>query len=1222
MPNTRGFEMVAEVKEATLKEILRQAWKSGSDDSDEGVIPEHIEIPAGLAFGPYNIKDGTVQIPQNELELNMNTGINGLDIKMGTIIHIEIEDPPVSSAKFFDITADITVQTPVRVRNDVDVYAILENLPNNAISTVITSGNPIDAVTNATIEEYVHNQFHSDTFPNIIDPIPMSFGSFDMNIRAEMYDDIENPSKKTNVSMPDANHVQLEIPVYLRIYDITGSMFGFSLQTPMGVNGTAIVIAPYTSSDSQVTADFTLATVTLENIVPADDPTEGANYTFNKSMAAVANYDLDQLIKTGFETGASNELKTALGFIKVDIPQITEIESFISDQVRQELNTRKQIFIWRPDAPDGSGQEINDINNQSLTTALAIGINSSPGANLPAVTDFIPAARDFSIGLSSSKVMSELNKVKDDTYPSFPHTFDDKIEGKTVKLNSLSFSLRNGAIGITGEVTVVDAVLGSIDVDASFDAEAVLKWEDNADGSQSLVPSIKGDPDVDLDLLAWILSFLIGFITFGIIGGIIAIVIVAVVENVATKIGAKVAKDEATGQLKVLAAWPQDLDEIGTITARFLNPVDIATNGIIFSGSMLVTSTYALTLSDPARSNGPYSIIGNQFVQFDGGTDKAMTSVYWDFADGNNHIIRKPTHRYGKSGLYVSKLKVDVIEGGGVATRHFATVAVKNTSPVVSLPPDFTINEGEVFSIIGRFTDENWLDTHSSTVYFGDNSKAVDIKVKETHVEPMGNGEVCISHAYCDNGDYTLRLVVRDDVGGIGEATMRIKVLNMPPVVTLPERLNTLVGQPVRLKGTFVDPGWCDSHIGFWDLGDCSKVRRVVITEIHSPPQLRGKAEIIHVFQNCGRYENILVITDDDNASGRAKMIINANHVKNPDMKLGFRDLIIKEGIKVIVANDWYPYYRPSDIKKGQINFTSAANQDINQDGYWAQEIQLTGAGQAGICQLIDVNIGWTYEFTGCYNFPVFGNSGNVRIGIDPLGGRDPGAPQIEWVEGNTHIDWMNITVRATAQNSRITLFIGVNEWTGGENIIRWDNVKLYQIQPCKDVIEITKPTPCLNFKDIKEKQSFSEPFDHMDYHISPNKNTLIATASGEPDAIMKLAFDMQGVSVKFPEYTKYVKVQLANYEGRIVQITLLKDGNVVMQKNEILYNEAKEFEYDVDFVNELQIRRDSGKDNMATMLIKVCISRDQENVIKEIKEVKDKIEVRGESLKRTHLKT
>lgn len=1214
MPNTRGFEMAAEVKEAILKEILRQAWKSGSDDSDEGVIPEHIEIPSGLAFGPYHIKDGTVQIPQNELDLTMNTGINGLDIKMGTIIHIEIDDPPVSSAKFFDITADITVNTPVRVKDDVDVYAILENLPANAITTAITSGNPIAAVTNATVEEYVHNQFHSDSFTSIIDPIPMSFGAFNMNIRAELYDDIENPSKKIVVSMPDANHVQLDIPVYIRIYDITGSMFGQSLKTPMGVKGTAVVIAPYTSSASQVTADFTLATVTLENIVPADDPTEGGNYTSNKNLASLGGFDLELLIKNGFETGAASTLKTALGFISVDIPQITEIESFISDQVRQELNARKNIFIWRPDPPEGSDQEVNDIDNQSLATALAIGINSSPGANLPAITDFIPAGRDFSIGLSSSKVMSELNKVKDETYPSFPHTFDDKIEGKTVKLNSLSFDLRNGAIGITGEVTVVDAIAGSIDVDASFDAEAILEWVDNADGSQSLVPSIKGDPDVDLDLLAWILSFLIGFITFGIIGGIIGVVIVAVVENVASKIGAKVAKDEATGRLKVLAAWPQDLDEIGKITARFLNPVDIKSDGIIFSGSMLVTSTYALTLSDPARSNGPYSIIGNQFVQFNGGTEKALTSVYWDFADGNNHIIRKPTHRYGKSGLYISKLKVDVTEDGGVATRHFAAVAVKNTAPLVSLPPDFTINEGEVFSITGRFTDENWLDTHSATVYFGDNSKAVDIKVKETHVEPMGNGEVCISHAYCDNGDYTLRLVVRDDVGGIGEASMHIKVLNMPPVVKLPERLNTLVGQPVRLKGTFVDPGWCDSHIGFWDLGDCTKVRRVVITEIHRPPELRGKAEIVHIFEKCGRFENILVITDDDNASGSARMIINANHVKNPDMKLGFRDLIIHERLKVIVANDWYPYYYPYKDRKGQVNFATAAKQDINQDGYWAQEIQLFGAGHAGIFQNIDVNIGWTYEFTGCYNFPMMGNSGNVRIGIDPLGGRDAEAPQIEWVEANPSIDWMNITVRAVAQNSMITLFIGVNEWNSGENIIRWDNVKLYQIQPCEDKIEIVKPSPCLNFKDIKEKQSFSEPFTHMDYIISPNTNQLVATTGGEPEGTMKLGFDRHGVNVKFPDYTKYVKILLANYEGRIVQITLLKDGNLVMQKNEILYNEAKEFEYDVDFVNELQIRRDSGKQSITTMLIKVCIYREQTRVLRELSE--NVLNVRAESLK------
>jgi PKD repeat protein len=652
---------------------------------------------------------------------------------------------------------------------------------------------------------------------------------------------------------------------------------------------------------------------------------------------------------------------------------------------------------------------------------------------------------------------------------------------------------------------------------------------------------------------------LIGFITLGIVGGIIAVVIVAVVSNVASKIGATVAEDKVSGQLKVLEAWPQNLDNIGTISARFSNPVVLEKSGIIFSGKMVITSTYEQTLSDMARSNGPYMVEGNEFVQFNGGADKAMTVVNWDFADGKNHVIRKPVHRYGKSGLYISKFTVNVVEKGGVSTRHFASVRVKNVAPVVSLPPNFTVDEGEVFSITGHFTDENWLDTHSATVYFGDNSKAMDLNVKETHFEPMGKGEVCISHAYCDNGLYSLRLVVRDDTGGIGEATMRITVLNVAPSVELPERVNTLVGQSIKLKALFTDPGWCDTHIGFWDTGDCTGTRRVVITEKHKPPVLEGKAEIVHIFKKCGRFENIVVITDDDGGEGEARMIVNANRVKNPDMRHGFRDFPDPGRNTMVVANDWYPYFATHEHIKGQVQFNAVQRHDINADGRWAQEVNLQGAGHAGIMQQIDVNAGWTYELTANYHFPAAGVMGSARIGVDPLGGRDAGAPQLVWVEGGTNPDWLNITVRATAAGNLITMFLDVNEWKGGDNTIRWDNVRLYQIQPSKEPSPQLPRRPCLEFSQFKNQQVFTAPFTHLDYRVIPRENNLIVTDKMEPEDVLKLSFDRRGVEVKFPDYTQYVEVQVANYESRLVMITLLKDGQPVLKKAEIIFNEVKQ---------------------------------------------------------------
>ena len=114
MANTHGFEVIAELTVPALKQLLLAAWKSGGDTSGPGVIPEYINIPNTISFGPYQVESGHVQIPKEQLDLEMDTGVNGLRIKLGTINHIKIANPPIDAAKLFDINADIHVRVPIR----------------------------------------------------------------------------------------------------------------------------------------------------------------------------------------------------------------------------------------------------------------------------------------------------------------------------------------------------------------------------------------------------------------------------------------------------------------------------------------------------------------------------------------------------------------------------------------------------------------------------------------------------------------------------------------------------------------------------------------------------------------------------------------------------------------------------------------------------------------------------------------------------------------------------------------------------------------------------------------------------------------------------------------------------------------------------------------------------------------------------------------------------
>ena len=819
MANTHGFEVIAEVTENTLNNLLKAAWKSGGDSSDEGVIPEYIKIPgpsvpAPVVFGPYEVKEGFVQIPQEQLHLSMNTGINGVDVKLGTIIHIEIANPPVDSAKFFDLTADVTIQTPVReVGPDHEVGADLLAIPPNGINVNITSGNPITAIVNNSTEEFVHKKYQEKAIPNTIDPIPLSFFVFNMKLRIDFFDDLSNPAKKITVSKPDATHLKVSIPCHLRFYDITGSVSGFSLKTPMGVDGVAEMLADYVETADHILVKTSTATVTLTNLTPTPGE-EGSNYSQNKTMASLAGQDLDNVITTGFATGAASQLK-AFGDISVFVPTLQQIQDFAAQKIRAELERRKKIQVWKIEDPTGT-TTINNLQIKALSDSLALCINGSGGADANAVANFIPGGRDFAIATSAQKVSEEFEKKEKEQYGhNIPPSkrLDQPVEGKKVDLNELGIELHNGHLSVVGDVTVIDAIADSIDVDAGFEQKVTLHWEDVPAGGQTLKHELDGEPDVSLSAAAWLLSALIGFITFGIIGLIIGLVVIAVVEGVASSIGGNIARDES-GKVESIGAWPGSLDDIGSIKARFENPVIIEDSGLVFTGNMIITSQFALTSVDMARSNGPYTTSGNIPVQFNGGVDKPSSAARWVTGDGQLINVRNSSHRYGRSGLYIANVQVKVNEDGGATTLHYAKVQVENVIPkVIFSQNEIFTQEGAEIELQITFTDDNWLDTHIAWIDYGDNSAPENLTLTESNKEPQCSGSITAKHAWCDNGTFKVTVYVKDSAGGIGEATCVAVVENVAPKILVPKRLCVLKDQAVRLEAIFTDPGWCDTHV-------------------------------------------------------------------------------------------------------------------------------------------------------------------------------------------------------------------------------------------------------------------------------------------------------------------------------------------------------------------------------------------------------------------------
>jgi hypothetical protein len=1060
MANTRGFEVVAQVTVGVLRTIYRDAWKNGGDGSGPGTIPQRVSLGPPLSMGPYAVRDGEVVIPEAGLGLDMAPDINGVEARLTANVSVEIENPPVPSASLFNLVADLVIRVPVGVldpaRNTVGLQ--LSGLPANAIRATITSGDPIGPITNAAVSEYVHAQYADpgSGFPKLIDGVPLAFPPFAMTASLEIFDDPGDPARRITVAGPTAGQVTLQMPCRLRFYDITGEAYGQTLDSPMAAEATILLVAAYETPPNEVVARVSTATATLVDLIAAPG-LEGQNYDANRTLIGLhplyTENSLGEAIVAGFGPLAQTQLR-ALGDIRVSVPSVPQIEAFIAEQLRAELELRQSIAVWTPEAPEGSDVSISDVTPKALPNALALCINAGPGANADAVTNLIPANRDFCVAISASKVNAAIQDAINDEFPGgFPHRYSN-IEGHDADLNSLSISLRDDdRIRMSGNVTVIDAICKT-DVSADFEAHVDLKWVDAADGGQKIVPFQEGDPDIDLSVWVYIVSFLIGFIVLGIIGVIIVAVVVVVAENIAEAVGSRVVDDEVGSQFKSISAWPQTLDGICTVEARFDEAVDIDSGGILSSGSMLITATNALTSVDQANARGPYFASGGAPFGLDGGLDRPSSAPRWAFGDGFSKLERRPVHTYGQSGLYVAKLGIDVQETGGALTRNFAAVTVANVPPVVSAPAVIEVEEGETFELVAAFTDAEWLDKHTCSVDWGDNHKPDVADVEEVNDPPEAKGIVRARHAYCRSGSFRIVVTVQDEHGGTGRAFVEARVRNVAPVVQLPERVRTLVGQPIRLVGRFSDKGWCDRHTANWTFGDC-RHQWAIVRQSHEPPEGRGTAEAVHVYENCGEHVARLTVRDDDGAEGTAEMRVEAVRLVNPSFEEGFHRRTgdgDRRAAEQIVANGWVPFRAAWPVADKGL---AAAGRDagFNPDqfmvagGRRGQAVAARGSTVAGILQRVAVNRGWAYELEAWCDLPEAA-PGFAMIGIDPTGGVDPLSFDIVWAERSGAHDWTSIAERVEATGDAITVFLGLRSASADATAIRWDRADLRQIQP------------------------------------------------------------------------------------------------------------------------------------------------------------------------------
>jgi hypothetical protein len=587
--NTQGFDVVAALSIPLLNQIMSATWTSGGPAGSPGTLPHSFDIPAGTQIGMYTIASGQVQIPQTGLGLVTAPAINGLDVKLEMDLQLQIDNPPVPAATLFTLSCDVHSLLPLgNMPGTINVGLIVDGLPASSVTATLTSGDPFTANLGLFFSQYVDLLYANGSIQNTFQQLRTNVALYTVDVYGAISDDPNNPAQKINATIAaDQLSATLSLPIHVTLANINPVDPSNTpyLPDPIGVVTRVDIVAPFSVTDGGFTLDLAHPTVTVEALNPAPGQ-EGANYTSTITNYGIIGAALGVALSTEIKNLATS-MATSLGAQTVSHPTIAQIQDAIANAFWQQLVSRGDINVWTPQTV--GPVTITDTAPKALVDALVIGVDAGGGANKDALTNFIPAGRNFAVAINAAKVLALIqNQIHQPEAnggfgPDFPHTphVVHNVNGHDARVTRLDPSLTT-AIHLDGDLTVVNAILGSIDVDAGFSDDIGLEWVAGPTGGQQLKAD-PGTPSVSEGLLAWIISFIVGFLTAGVVGAIIAVVILAIILAVANSIGST-AITNGVGAVTGIGAWPGQLPGVGNIDASFEDPVDISPDGIVISG--------------------------------------------------------------------------------------------------------------------------------------------------------------------------------------------------------------------------------------------------------------------------------------------------------------------------------------------------------------------------------------------------------------------------------------------------------------------------------------------------------------------------------------------------------------------------------------------------------------------------------------------------------------
>lgn len=253
-------------------------------------------------------------------------------------------------------------------------------------------------------------------------------------------------------------------------------------------------------------------------------------------------------------------------------------------------------------------------------------------------------------------------------------------------------------------------------------------------------------------------------------------------------------------------------------------------------------------------------------IATDPGND--ILTYTWNLSDGTNLTGQQIEHTFADNGIYTATITVTDVHGAS-STKIFNLV-VNNSAPLVDAGEDLTINEGQLITFNGNFSDLGLNDTHTFSWNFGDGSTV--------------SGILTPSHTYTQNGTYTATLTVSDQDSATNSDSLTVTVNNLAPTITaITGETQINQGETATFSATAFDPG-NDSLAYTWDFGNGSE------------PHIGQN--ITYTFTQVGTYELSLTVTDDEGAFTTQTRNITVNNVA---------PVITK--IENTIANEGFPTY-------------------------------------------------------------------------------------------------------------------------------------------------------------------------------------------------------------------------------------------------------------------------------------------------------------------------